>query len=164
MTRFALVTSAMLALAGCSTVQSVVPMGEAGADTALLAIENARVRTCPPGRALENARIGSDNESRGVTSADIGIVPLASDPTRAVRLRRLTIAPGGVIAWHAHDRVQGMALIVSGRLTEFRNTCLDPIRYVAGDVAIEDANTQHGWRNESDEEAVVLVAHVAPRQ
>jgi quercetin dioxygenase-like cupin family protein len=80
-----------------------------------------------------------------------------------VRLRRLTIEPGGVIAWHAHDSVQGMALIVSGRLIEFRNTCLDEIRYVAGDVAIEDANTQHGWRNESDEEAVVLVSHVVPR-
>ena len=155
--------TALLALGACQTVQNVVPMGNSGADTALLAIENARVRTCPPGRTLENARIGSDNESRGVTSQDIALTPLASDPTRAVRLRRLTIAPGGVIAWHAHDSVQGMALIVSGRLTEFRNTCLDEIRYVAGDVAIDDAATQHGWRNESDEEAVVLVAHVVLR-
>ena len=163
MTRATMVLAATLALGACSTMQSVVPLREDGADTALLAIENARLRTCPPGRALENARIGSDNESRGVTSQDIALTPLASDPTRAVRLRRLTIAPGGIIAWHAHDSVQGMALIVSGRLTEFRNSCLDEIRYVAGDVAIEDAATAHGWRNESDEEAVVLVAHVVTR-
>lgn len=163
MTRATMMLAATLALAACSTMQSVNPMREDGPDTALLAIENARVRTCPPGRTLENARIGSDNDSRGVSSQDIALTPLASDPTRAVRLRRLTIAPGGIIAWHTHDSVQGMALIVSGRLTEFRNSCLDELRYVAGDVAIEDATTAHGWRNQSDEAAVVLVSHVVPR-
>jgi len=164
MMRSTMILAAGLALSGCATVQNVMPGGgEPAHDTALLAIENARVRSCPAGRSLDNARIGSDNQSIGVTSQDIALTPLASDPTRAVRMRRLTIAPGGVIAWHAHDSVQGMALIVSGRLTELRNSCLDEIRYVAGDVAIEDANTQHGWRNESDEEAVVLVAHVVVR-
>jgi quercetin dioxygenase-like cupin family protein len=48
-------------------------------------------------------------------------------------------------------------------MIEFRNTCLDTIRYRAGDVAREDAATAHGWRNESDEPAVVLVMHVVAR-
>lgn len=156
-----LIAVAGAALGGCTTVQDILP--EDAPDDALAAIQSARVRECPPGRRLENARIGSDNESVGVAIEDIAFAPLASDPARAVRLRRITVAPRGVIAWHTHESVQGVAIIVSGRMTEFRNSCLDPIRYVAGDIAIEDAQTAHGWRNESDEPAVVLVSHVVAR-
>ena len=73
------------------------------------------------------------------------------------------MAPGGVIAWHDHRAVQGMALMVSGEMVELRNTCLDPITYRAGDVAREDAETAHSWRNETSEPAVVLVSHVVVR-
>jgi hypothetical protein len=48
-------------------------------------------------------------------------------------------------------------------MTEFRNTCLDPIVHNAGDVTREDAATAHGWRNESEEVAVILVSHVVVR-
>jgi quercetin dioxygenase-like cupin family protein len=78
-------------------------------------------------------------------------------------LRRLTVEPGGVIAWHDHAQVQGMALIVSGEMVELRNTCLDPITYRAGDVAREDEATAHSWRNEGDQPAVIIVAHVVAR-
>jgi quercetin dioxygenase-like cupin family protein len=153
-----------LALAGgCSTVDRVMPERAPRADDTLRAIQGAHFRECPEGRSLANARIGSDNESRGVDTQDIGLVPLASDPSRAVRLRRITVQAGGAIAWHAHDGVQGMALVLSGEITEFRNTCLDPIVYRAGDVAREDAQTAHGWRNTSRYPAVILVTHVAPR-
>jgi len=156
--------ASLLALSACATVERVMPGGgEPRIDPTLEAIQNARVRECPPGRRLENARIGSDNESRGVTGEEIALVPLASDPQRGVRLRRLTIAPGGAIAWHTHDVNQGMALIVSGEMVEFRNSCMDEIRYRAGDVAREDADTAHGWRNEGDEPAVLLVMQVVTR-
>lgn len=158
----ALVTMLAAALGACATVENILPASDEP-DATLSAFQNARVRSCPAGRTLENARIGSDNEGRGVTSEDIALVPLANDPSRAVRMRRLTVAPDGIIPWHLHDQVQGMALIVSGRMTELRNSCLDEIEYRAGDVAIEDASTAHGWRNESDETAVVLVAHVVAR-
>jgi quercetin dioxygenase-like cupin family protein len=150
------------ALAGCSTVGDVLDRPDPP-DATLRAIQGANVRNCPNGRTLANARIGSDNESRGVTTEDIALAPLASDPSRAVRMRRITIEPGGVIAWHTHEAVQGMALLVSGEMIEFRNTCLDPIRYRAGDVALEDAQTAHGWRNESNRPAVVIVSHVVER-
>jgi quercetin dioxygenase-like cupin family protein len=132
-------------------------------DAALTAIENARVRECPAERAQANARSSSDSQSVGVNAQDIAITPLASDPTRSLRLRRITVAPGGVIAWHDHLALQGMALVVSGEMTEFRNTCLDPIGYRAGDVVREDAATAHGWRNESGAPAVILAAHVLVR-
>ena len=132
-------------------------------DAALAAIHAARVRECPADRRQDNAQSEGFGAQQGVTGQDVALTPLASDPTRAVRLRRIVVQPGGVIAWHDHRAVQGMALIVSGEMTELRNTCLDPLLYRAGDVAIEDEATAHSWRNDGDESAVILVAHVVAR-
>lgn len=163
------VLAAAVLLAGCSTVDRVerrlgLEDGRGPApDTALEAIMSAEPRSCPAGRTLDGANHEAFGPQHGVTAQDIALTPVASDPTRAVRLRRLVIEPGGVIAWHAHDQVQGMAMIVSGEMTEIRNSCMVPIRYRAGDVAMEDAQTAHGWRNDGDVEAVVLVAHLVVR-
>ncbi|MGE0740558.1 MAG: cupin domain-containing protein [Hyphomonadaceae bacterium] len=156
--RILIVAAAVLASA-CVSVNANITES----DEALTAIQSARMRECPAERTRDNARADTELQSVGVTGVDIGFVPLASDPTRSVRLRRLTIAPGGVIGWHDHSAVQGMALVVSGEMVEFRNTCLDPMTYRAGDVAREDATTAYGWRNETDEDAVVLTAHVVVR-
>lgn len=154
--RFAFLSVALLATA-CVSVNANVTTTP---DATLLAVQNARVRECPAERTQANARSEGFGAQAGVIGEDIALTPVASDPTRAVRLRRLTIAPGGVIAWHDHAAVQGMALMVSGEMVELRNSCLDPITYRAGDVAREDAATAHSWRNETDEPAIVLVSHV----
>jgi quercetin dioxygenase-like cupin family protein len=163
MSRLPMALAALAALGGCSTVGRVMPDRAPRADDTLRAIQTARFNECPEGRSLANARIGSDNESSGVDTQDIGLVTLASDPSRQIRLRRVTVQPEGVIAWHAHDTVQGMAMVLSGEMTEYRNTCLDPMVYRAGDIAREDAQTAHGWRNETRYPAVILVTHVVPR-
>lgn len=133
------------------------------ADAALVAFENARVLSCPAGRTQAGARSEGFGPTADITAEDIAFTPIAHDPGHALRLRRITVAPGGVIAWHDHTALQGMALLVSGEMVEARNTCLDLLTYHAGDVAIEDAATAHGWRNESDKPAVILVAHVVAR-
>jgi quercetin dioxygenase-like cupin family protein len=132
-------------------------------EAALGAVESARVQTCPTERVQANARSEGFGPTSGVAVEDIALTPLASDPTRALRLRRIIVQPGGVIAWHDHVAVQGMAILVSGEMVELRNSCLDPIPYRAGDVAIEDTETAHSWRNEGSERAVVLVSHVVAR-
>ena len=156
-------------LAGCSTIDRVgqtVGLSDGrppAPDTALEAILNAAPIACPNGRTLNGANHEAFGPQHGVVGTDIALTPLASDPTRAVRMRRLVIEPGGVIAWHAHDQVQGSAMVVSGEMTEIRNTCMDPIRYRAGDVAMEDAQTAHGWRNDGAVPAVIITAHVVAR-
>jgi quercetin dioxygenase-like cupin family protein len=158
-------------LAGCATMDAVedrLGFGDEdrppAPDTALGAIMAAEPRTCPAGRTLEGAHHEAFGPQHGVTAQDIALTPLASDPSRAVRMRRIAVEPGGVIAWHTHEALQGMAMVVSGEMTEIRNTCMDMIRYRAGDVAIEDATTAHGWRNDGDAPAIILVAHVVARQ
>lgn len=162
--------TAVLLLSGCAAMETVERgLGLNGEDrppphdTTLDAILAAAPRACAVGRTLEGAQFEAFGPQHDVTAEDIALVPMASDPSKAVRLRRIVMAPGGVIAWHTHDAVQGAALIVSGEATEIRNTCLDPIPYRAGDVAIEDAQTAHGWRNDGDQPTVIIVAHVVPR-
>jgi len=132
-------------------------------DSTVAALEGARVRECPADRTQANARSEGFGPTTGITSADVTLTPLAHDPTRAVRLRRLTVQPGGVIAWHDHTAIQGYAVIVSGEMVELRNTCLDAITYGPGDVAREDVSTAHSWRNDGDTPAVILVSHVVTR-
>jgi quercetin dioxygenase-like cupin family protein len=135
----------------------------ASIDATIAALEGARVRECPADRVRTNARNEGFGAARGVESVDVALTPLAHDPTRAVRLRRITVQPAGVIAWHDHSAVQGHAVIVSGTMVELRNSCLDPITYRPGDVAREDAGTAHSWRNEADAPAIILVSHVVPQ-
>jgi hypothetical protein len=114
---------AALLLCACATMDRVEESlglddeGPPAPDTALAAIMAAEPRSCPPGRTLEGAYHEAFGPQHGVSGEDIALTPLASDPARAVRLRRLVIEPGGVVGWHAHDQVQGMALIVSGEAT-----------------------------------------------
>lgn len=156
-----LLLAALALLSACVSVS--IEDTPPAVDSALLAIAGAQVRECPPARRQPNARNEGFGATSGVSAEDIALTPLASDATRALRLRRIRVAPGGVIAWHDHAALQGMALLVSGEMVELRNTCLDAILYRAGDVAIEDAETAHSWRNEGDVEAVVLVSHVVAR-
>jgi quercetin dioxygenase-like cupin family protein len=151
----------VMLLAACVSVDvQEAPRG----DTTAIALEGARLRECPADRTQTNARSEGFGPTSGLTSADVTTTPLAHDPTRMVRLRRLTVQPGGVIAWHDHTAVQGYAVIVSGQMVELRNTCLDALTYGPGDVAREDVNTAHSWRNEGSEPAVILVSHVVARQ
>lgn len=151
----------LLLLGGCVSIR--VEDQALSGDAALAAIQRAHVRQCPAERVQANARSEGFGASAGVSVEDIALVPAAREPARAVRLRRIVVSPGGVIAWHDHAQAQGMALIVSGEMTELRNSCLDPLRYAAGDVAIEDAQTAHSWRNDGSQEAVIVVAHVLAR-
>jgi quercetin dioxygenase-like cupin family protein len=156
-------------LAGCATVDRVeqrLGLGDGRPpppDTALEAIMTATPRACPNGRTLQGANHEAFGPQHGVTGTDIALTPVANDAAHAVRMRRLVMEPGGVVAWHTHDQLQGMALIIEGQATEIRNSCMDPIVYRAGDVAIEDANTAHGWRNDGDTPTVILVAHYVAR-
>jgi quercetin dioxygenase-like cupin family protein len=153
MTMRAMTMAAALLVSACASTQTAP-------DATLASIQHAQMRSCPPERTQADAQSAGFGERRGVESVDLGIVPSSDDPTRALRLRRLTVAPGGVIAWHDHTDVQGVAMIISGEATELRNTCLDPITYHAGDMALEHATTAHSWRNDGTAPAIFLVAHI----
>lgn len=146
-----IILASVLALGACASMQTPTTL------------DVARVHGCPAGRIQTGARSEGFGPTQGVAVTDVTLVPLAHDATRVIRLRRLVVQPGGVIAWHDHKAIQGFAVVQSGEMVELRGDCRDPITYRVGDVAREDAETVHGWRNEGRVEAVILVSHVVAR-
>lgn len=62
-------------------------------------------------------------EKVGVSNIETAAVPLTPDlmagPGRTMRMRKVTIAPGGVLPMHAHLDRPSVSYVLSGTLTEY---------------------------------------------
>ena len=96
----------------------------------------------------------------------LGALPLDHDfpalQGRELRLRELTIAPGGSIALHRHDQRPGVAYILSGQMTERRGPGFAPRVIGPGEAAFEATGVTHWWRNEGSTNARALVVDIVP--
>lgn len=147
---------AAVGLAACAQEAPAPETTETPAvDSTFAALQAASVNACPADRTQANARSEGFGDFSGVTLEEIATVPSVGN--RTIYLRRVTVAPGGVIGWHAHGDAQGMAMLISGAVTEARNNCLDTIAFQPGNVTLEDASLSHGFRNDGAEPAVFLV-------
>ncbi|MAS28054.1 MAG: hypothetical protein CMN97_07385 [Synechococcus sp. NAT40] len=103
-----------------------------------------------------------------VTVQPLGSVDLAQEfaglEGRVLRTRRITIAPGGSVAWHEHQRRPGVAYILSGNLIEVRQdgTGQRRIQRQAGDAVFESSGVRHGWMNNSAQPATAVVIDLVP--
>lgn len=124
----------------------------------------AAAGSCPDDQAGEGHHQDGPGETAGVDSETLVAFGLADDYAiaRGLRVRRLTIAPGGVIALHAHTERPAGSYVISGTMTEYRNTCAVGVVYAPGDAVSEHASVSHWWRNESDAPAVVIVFDLPP--
>jgi quercetin dioxygenase-like cupin family protein len=108
-------------------------------------------------------------QTRGVVSIEeLGIIDLGDEfpamQGRQMRARIFTIAPGGVIAIHAHEQRPGYAMILDGSIVEHRNDASGPIVRNAGDIAIEKGGVAHWWENVSGEPVRALVVDIVAAQ
>lgn len=104
-------------------------------------------------------------ETRGVESAlELGRVSLAGElpgaDGKVMRARQFVLAPGAQIAVHEHQQRPGVAYVLEGELTEYRNDQSGPIRRGVGAVAFERTGVVHWWKNETDRPARALVVDV----
>ena len=101
-----------------------------------------------------------------LTMKRLGAQPLGQDfnalQGRELRLRELTIAPGGSIALHQHDQRPGVAYILQGQMTERRGPAFSPRVIGPGEVAFEASGITHWWRNEGTTPAKALVLDIVP--
>jgi len=79
-----------------------------------------------------------------------------------LRVREVTIRPGGQVAVHQHNSRPGVAYMLEGELIEHRNDSQAPITRRAGDVALEKTGTIHWWKNESNALAKAVVVDIVP--
>lgn len=104
-------------------------------------------------------------QTHGVVSIEeLGVIDLGEEfpamQGRQMRARIFSIAPGGVIAIHAHEQRPGYAMILSGAIVEHRNDASGPIVRNARDIAIEKGGVAHWWENVSGDAVKALVVDI----
>ena len=104
-------------------------------------------------------------ESSNISAEVLGAVDLASVRElegKQVRVRLITITPGGKVAVHQHDDRPGLAQILSGVAVEYRG--LKAIHHRPGSIAFEQDGDTHWWHNPYEEEVRALVVDILPKE
>lgn len=80
-----------------------------------------------------------------------------------LRMRRLTLEPGGFVPTHRHDDRPAIVYIVSGTVTEHNSFCKVPVVYHGGDVSTEfGPGYEHWWENTGTEPVIFISTDVLP--
>jgi quercetin dioxygenase-like cupin family protein len=108
------------------------------------------------------AQMAPPAESKGVAAKVIGALPLAPEidsvDGRQLRMRVVTLAPGGVFAAHSHKDRPSVEYVLKGTATEFKGDARKV--YTEGDAVVADKNTTHWWRNDGTEPAIFVAVDV----
>ncbi len=140
--------------------------GAAAIALAVLAPGLAFAGSCPAGKDGVDVRKPVSTPASGVTDTVIASIDVAKEPAhiegRLFRLRKLVIAPGGVVPWHSHGDRPAIIYIISGTIEEFASNCAVPIVHPAGDVTEETSGRSHWWKNNGRKTVVLLSADLFP--
>jgi quercetin dioxygenase-like cupin family protein len=138
----------------------------AAAMAASIAPVAVHAASCPAGKGGVDVRAPNNTPAKGVTDTVITSIDLSKEPEgitgRLFRLRKLTIAPGGVVPWHSHGNRPAIIYIVKGEITEYSSDCSVPIVHRAGDSTPELHTTSHWWKNTGKTTVVLLSADLFP--
>lgn len=108
------------------------------------------------------AQMAPPAESKGVSARVIGALPLAPEfesiENRQLRMRVVTLAPGGVFAVHNHKDRPSVEYLLKGSATEYQGETRKT--YQEGDAVLADRNTTHWWRNDGTEPAIFVAVDV----
>jgi quercetin dioxygenase-like cupin family protein len=130
----------------------------------MLSISSALAGECPADQRGPSAP-APIAAAQGLTEQTLAAFDLSENygiAGRLLRLRRITVAPGGAIPWHEHRERPGVVTILSGEMTEYRSTCRTPIVHRAGESVTENGPFFHQWRNEATAPAVIVTGDLPP--
>lgn len=151
-----------------STTTSILKMNRGIAAMAIVAgallaaPATADAGSCPPQHVTNTGQKPGPSAHKGVTDKILNMIPLAQEKVglkqHSLRLRRLVIQPGGIVAWHDHGDRPAIIYIISGTISEYSSHCAVPIVHHAGDSTPESGGLMHWWRNNSKRPVVLLSA------
>ena len=108
------------------------------------------------------AQMAPPTENKGVASKLIGTIPLAPEissiENRQLRMRVVTLAPGGVFAVHSHADRPTVEYVLKGQATEYIGDTSK--KYLEGDSVLANKGTTHWWRNDGTEPAIFVAVDV----
>jgi quercetin dioxygenase-like cupin family protein len=101
------------------------------------------------------------SENKGVSATplsgfDLGKQGLKDLDQRQMRMRLITVEPGGATAFHSHSQRPALTYLLKGSLLEHRKNSGDRT-YNAGEVIIETTDVDH-WAENKGSETVTLIA------
>jgi len=117
------------------------------------------------GSALSGAARADDRpaETKGFGQDRLEVVDLSKDfagfEGRQLRLRRLTVAPGGVAAYHQHGGRPSITYVASGEITDHRDGEA-PRKVKAGQSFLEPTSLGHWIENTGTEPAQLIAVDV----
>jgi quercetin dioxygenase-like cupin family protein len=121
------------------------------ASTAFAAAGLAHAGQCPADKMASNDLPGAASAPVGVVDTELAAIDLANENVkldqRRLRLRHMTIAPGGIVPLHSHEDRPALIMVNAGEIFEYSSKCAVPILHKAGEVAREFLGTQHYWKN-----------------
>ena len=111
----------------------------------------ANAGQCPADKVAANDLQGAATAPVGVVDTELASIELAKENVkldqRRLRLRHMTIAPGGIVPLHSHEDRPALIMVNAGEIYEHSSKCAVPILHKAGEVAREFMGTKHWWKN-----------------
>lgn len=130
----------------------------------LLAAGAAQAGECPAGKAGTNPLANAPSAPVGITDTELASIDLAKENVklsqRRLRMRHMTIAPGGIVPLHDHSDRPALIMVNAGEVYENSSKCLVPILHKAGDIAREYLGTRHHWKNETTKPVELTIADI----
>ena len=121
---------------------------------------------CPADKVGTDVMKPGPGAPTGVTDTVIASIDLspkgAGFAGYKMRMRKLTVEPGGIVPWHSHGARPANIYVISGSITEYRSTCAVPIEHKAGDVTAEFGMLSHWWKNNTKRPTVLISADMLP--
>jgi len=129
-----------------------------------LAAGAAQAGECPAGKIAANTLSNAPTAPVGITDTELAAIDLANENVklnhRRLRMRHMTIAPGGIVPLHDHSDRPALIMVNSGEIYENNSKCLVPILHKAGDIAREFLGTRHHWKNETTKPVELTIADI----
>lgn len=111
----------------------------------------AQAGECPADKNASNTLTGAPTAPVGVVDTELASVDLSKENVkldqRRLRMRHMTIAPGGVVPFHSHEDRPALIMVNSGEIFEYSSKCSVPILHKAGEISREFLGTKHWWKN-----------------
>lgn len=119
---------------------------------------------CPADKVMANALNGAATAPVGVTDTELASIDLAKENVklnqRRLRMRHMTIMPGGVVPFHSHEDRPALIMVTSGEVYEHSSKCGVPILHKAGEISKEFLGTKHWWKNSGSVPVELTIADI----
>jgi len=124
----------------------------------------AHAGQCPADKATNNDLPGAATAPVGVVDTELASIDLSKENVkldqRRLRIRHMTIAPGGIVPFHSHEDRPALIMVNAGEIFEYSSKCAVPILHKAGEISREFLGTKHWWKNTGSQMVDLTIADI----